>query len=570
MRNPRVADNAVGGTAPDPLRIVFVLYSLGFLRFFDPVVRALVERGHEVHLLCERDYERPSEQRWLAAMRASPLFSYELTHALAGDRWAPIGRFLRSAADLAYFSSPAFRGKRSLVQRAGRRAPTLFRRLTEGPFLRSERLRILLWRTLTGLERALPVAQPLELELRRKSPDVLVVSPFLMPGMRHSEYVRTARHLGIPSCMCIASWDNLSNKAHLRDPADRLVVWNGVQRREAMELHGVPEERIAITGAQSFDIWFDWTPRAREEFCPHVGLDPERGYLMYVGGSLYRGKMTEAAYVHDVWIPEIRRDPRLADLGLLLRPHPYRMTQWAEQDWSSWRDVVLWPRNQDEMPVDEEARADYFDSIFHSEAVVGINTSAMIESAIVGRAVHTILAPEFEGSQTGTFHFDYLREVGGGVLATAHTYAEHRDQLLATLAGNDAEAETRRRRFLEEFVRPLGLERPAVPAVIETIETIARHGPIATEPQGLGLFPMRALLYGALGLTTVLGPVVTPFANAKRRRRLLERLRRLPRGAFRRGRRLAYSGRSSRHSSIRRAHRLARLAVRIGNRGWQR
>jgi hypothetical protein len=59
-------------------------------------------------------------------------------------------------------------------------------------------------------------------------------------------------------------------------------------------------------------------------------------------------------------------------------------------------------------PIDEVARADYFDSIFHSAAVVGLNTSAFIEAGIVGRPVLTIVVPEFVENQHGTVHFDYL------------------------------------------------------------------------------------------------------------------------------------------------------------------
>jgi hypothetical protein len=505
------------GSAMAPLRIVFVLYTLGYLRFFDRVVQDLLDRGHEVHLVCERDYDRPSEQHWLAAMQDQPGFSHKTSDALARDRWSRVGKFLAGAADLAYFSSPAFADKRFLVRRARRRAPAIFRRFADSVIGRNERRRQLAWELLTALERALPPAERLELEITQESPDVLVLSPFLMPGKRHFEYIRAARRLGIPSCMCIASWDNLSSKARLRESPDRLIVWNDIQRREAVELHGIPEERVATTGAQSFDIWFDWTPRRRDEFCRRVGLDPEQRYLLYVGGSLYPETMTEAEYVHDVWLPELQRDPQLAELEILLRPHPYRLQQWAEQDWDLYPHVRVWPRDQAEMPLGEAARADYYDSIFHSEAVVGINTSAMIESAVVGRTVHTILAPEFEGSQTGTFHFDYLRAAGDGFLEAAHTYDEHRCQLLATVFGGRAEAETRRRRFLEQFVRPRGLDRPAVPIVVDSIESLAHVTPIPTPEPGRGLIPLRVLLYAALGVTMASRPRMV----ARRLRRVL-------------------------------------------------
>ena len=49
-----------------------------------------------------------------------------------------------------------------------------------------------------------------------------------------------------------------------------------------------------------------------------------------------------------------------------------------------------------------------FRLLCHSAAVVGLNTSAMIEAAIVGRPVLTVLLPEFRDNQEGTVHFHYL------------------------------------------------------------------------------------------------------------------------------------------------------------------
>ena len=46
-------------------------------------------------------------------------------------------------------------------------------------------------------------------------------------------------------------------------------------------------------------------------------------------------------------------------------------------------------------PIDPESRDDYFDSVYHAAAVVGLNTSALIELAIVDRPVYTVLLPEF-------------------------------------------------------------------------------------------------------------------------------------------------------------------------------
>ena len=63
--------------------------------------------------------------------------------------------------------------------------------------------------------------------------------------------------------------------------------------------------------------------------------------------------------------------------------------------------------------------------MYHTEAVVGVNTSAMIESGIVGRPVYTVQAEEFAATQEGTLHFQHLKNVDGGLLHLAANLDEH-------------------------------------------------------------------------------------------------------------------------------------------------
>src|SRR5690606_23663748 len=123
--------------------------------------------------------------------------------------------------------------------------------------------------------------------------------------------------------------------------------------------------------------------------------------------------------------------------------------------------VAIFPR-AGANPTDPASKADYYDSIFHSAAVVGINTSAQIESAIIGRPVLTILAPRFRATQEGTLHFHHLRQVNGGLLQVARDFPAHPAQLAALLADPSGVAE-QTRRFVAAFVRPHGLDQPATP-----------------------------------------------------------------------------------------------------------
>jgi hypothetical protein len=483
------AASAAGGAR---LRILFFLHSLVYLRFFDPVLRELLERGHDVHLLFERDDHDANEEIWLAEMARRPRFSWSHTQALRHHVWRPYSVRLRKAADALRFFSPPFSASGYLFSRAEHRAPRWFRTLVRPRPMRSRWALAAIGRVLHALDAAIPSSGALEREIASHRPDVFVLCPHLMPGMRNSDYLKATRALGIRSVLCVASWDNLSSKQRIREQADRVLVWNEVQEDEAVRLHGVPRERLVITGAQPFDQWFVRTPRPREEFCGRVGLDPARPYLLYLGGTLFPAARTEPEWAHD-WLEEVRRDPRLRGVGVLFRPHPLRGAEWAEFPFED-ENVVVWPPLHSEMPLSEESRADFFDSIHHSVGVFGLNTSAMIESAVVGRSVHTMFVPTFAASQRDVFHFDYLLRVGGGLVRVAEDWDELREQLAQALDGADHEAEARRRRFLEAFVRPHGLDRPATPIVADAIEQVASLGPAEPQRMPLRRWPLRLLL----------------------------------------------------------------------------
>lgn len=476
-----------------PLRLLFFLHSLGYVRFFDPVIRELLERGHRVHLVFERDDHEPGEQEWLTAMERHERFSAALTQALKYDVWRHFAVGLRSATDLARYFSPGSRDAGYLFVRAEHRAPDWFRRLMRGPFAGSSRGSAAVARVLAAVEAAVPSCRRLEREISAAGPDVFVLGPHLAPGMRHSDYLKAAHALGLRTVMCVPSWDNLSSKQQIHELPDRVIVWNETQAKEAIDLHHVPRERIVVTGAQSFDLWFSWEPRPREQVCARAGLDPDRPYVLYVGGALFPAALTEAEWARR-WLGEVRRHPALERVGVLFRPHPTRVAEWASVGFEDFENVAVWGPPPGQMPLDPRSRADFYDSIYHSAAVFGLNTSAMIESAVVGRSVHTMLVPEFSASQRGVFHFEYLLGVGGGLLRAAETFAQLREQLVEAVERRDATADERRRRFLEAFVRPHGLERPATPIVADTIEAVAALGTAAPRRMPLRYWAVRAPL----------------------------------------------------------------------------
>jgi hypothetical protein len=300
------------------------------------------------------------------------------------------------------------------------------------------------------------------------------VSPLIARGqwgIRREDTVKAARALGSPVAGAITSWDHLTTKGIVKTLPDRVLLWNDVQRREAVALHGVPREHVVVTGAQLFDQWFDRRPSTtRDRFLAPLGLDPGRPYVLYVGSSPnITEPAREEAFVRD-WIAALRAGG-LVDVGVLVRPHPGNNGYWGGVDLSDAGGAVA-PRERPQIPMTREQEDAYFDAIHHSAAVVGINTSAIVESLIQRRPVLTIRAREFGETQEGTLHFHYLVPEGGGCVRAASGFDEHVAQLREAL--DDPEAgRAEIEDFLRAFVRPHGLDRPATPILADSIEALA-------------------------------------------------------------------------------------------------
>ena len=78
------------------------------------------------------------------------------------------------------------------------------------------------------------------------------------------------------------SWDVLTTKAFTRVRADRLLVFNEVNREEAIHLGDYSPERVIVTGFPQFDLYThnEWKD-SRTEFCARLGLDASKKILLF-------------------------------------------------------------------------------------------------------------------------------------------------------------------------------------------------------------------------------------------------------------------------------------------------
>jgi hypothetical protein len=413
---------------------------------------------------------------------------------------------VRYLQDYLRYLRPEFREATKLRQRAAERVPAPLRVALELPGFRGDPIRRRLARLLDRLELAIPINRRIVEYLRERAVDLLMVTPLVDLGSAQTDWVKAARSLGVRTMLPVASWDNLTNKGNIRVIPDLVGVWNRQQEREAVALHGVPPARVVVTGAEAYDHWFAWTPsRTRETFCETVGLAGDRPFVFYVGSSGFiSGEEAEFART---WVHAIKSspDPRLRTAGILIRPHPMNVRSWERFDVTEFTDVVVWPRTQVN-PLLPEAKRDYYDCFAHCAAVVGINTSALIEATIVGRPALTILHETFAATQEGTLHFRYLVDPEYGFLRASRTFEQHLAELARCVRGDGVTGDERKR-FVEAFVRPHGADTPATPILVEAIEELGRRGPETAGAGAVRAGVLAALLAPAAALGNIVRDV---------------------------------------------------------------
>jgi FkbM family methyltransferase len=304
-----------------------------------------------------------------------------------------------------------------------------------------------------------------------------------------------------------------------------MFVWNERQRTEAQDLHDFPGDRVVIVGAPRFDSFFELGPQlTREAFHQPLGLDPSRPTLMYVCSSQFVSE-GELPFVR-TWIAAIRNSPfeRLRGANIIVRPHP----DIALLDQPDVAEEVRWPamaaaKGQVVKPFGDDgaivlrtsnrALQAFYECIANSAAVVGLNTSAELEAAIVGRPVYTVLADDADADgQSSTLHFHYLLEAHGGFVRVGKGLNDHLEQLDAEIrTPTDASV---LRRFVGEFLRPHGIDRPVGPILAEAIERTFDGSPASAEAaEGLAQGLVQGLAPGPVpNLTPNQAPNLTPVS----------------------------------------------------------
>ena len=505
-------------------RLLIVSGNLALLRgHYEGVIAKLVRSGVEVSVACLKE-NALSIDEYRETLRAAGVEVDVRAAPRRSRRPADLfGLRLRELGNILRYAHPDYAGKVVLAERAlektGPSARSWGRRIRRlGP-----RAATRVARFVAAVESTLPAPAYAKSLLDEVEPDVVAVVPVIrVPAL--VDYLKAAVERGIGTSIWVQSWDNLTNKGLLHFAPDKVFVWNDTQLSELSRYHGISADRVCVTGAQTFDHWFNGAPVPdREEFCAELGADPSLPIILYLASS--RGIAPNEPEFFVRWLEAVRSstDPVLSSATVLLRPHPTLAKAWHSLDLDQEPGVVLSPATVRD-PLNSNAfREQYRAELHHSSLAFGINTSGLIDAAIFGKPTVTVELPELFHGQHGTVHFEHLAQPDTGLLLTASTLDEHVAQLSRLVRRDAYEHDERALAFVRAFVRPRGLDSEPAQLFVDELLALSRTRATIAPPRGAARFLGRLIAFvaGAIG-----APLTMPRRLAKRLRRLVKRARR--------------------------------------------
>jgi hypothetical protein len=443
------------------VKVWFVVRSADTLRFVEPVIRALRGLNHEVLVTIDLG-PLPDVGRYQ---------EIEIT-TLGGRAPGETGMGARGTVGaLASYAELRMRWVPLMRERWFEYFPRSFRLAVRA--LDAARLSYVIdgrpTRSALGvLARRWPVSRAIRAQLEEVHPDLVVATPVLYPGSREQDAIVAAKAAGIPAAAMVLSWDNLTSKGTFHVLPDRLILWNEAQGREAVEWHGFPSDRIVALGAPVFDYLFEDERPSIEEVTGRLGLRPDDTYVVYAVSSrlgMGTGGEIELARSFAEEVRELRWEDRTPTV--VVRPHPKN----AEGIQAALGTVAI--VTPESFPDSPHERAWLHGLLGHAAAVVGLNTSLFIESAIVGTPVVALDAPLAGGAGSAPTTLPHYRHlVRGGFMHPAESVQTAARVVRDLIVSGDARAASRAA-FVESFVRPLGLERSAAEHVAAELVAVA-------------------------------------------------------------------------------------------------
>jgi len=140
------------------------------------------------------------------------------------------------------------------------------------------------------------------------------------PVSEENSVINVCKRQGIYTFCLIESWDNLTIRGGLHSHPDDLYVWGDLMRREAVEDHCFPPERVHTVGLPSFDLyWMHDLYPSEAEWREQMNLPPNVPVINYTSSPKIRYKKQDLFV--NMLLEGIQSGELPADTHILVRTH---------------------------------------------------------------------------------------------------------------------------------------------------------------------------------------------------------------------------------------------------------
>ena len=196
--------------------------------------------------------------------------------------------------------------------------------------------------------------------------------------------VHAAKEARIPSISLLDHWINMRvryERNGLRVFPDLIGLVNE-QAREQAEGEGLPSEKLEVVGNPHHEYLKRWNPKvSRKKLLDSMGLKSNKPYLLYVPEPFSKFQLKKKYGFDEIdglnlIIEATNALPKRA-LSIIIKGHPNQNHELFEQELAKWHDKNLIYLYEGDINL----------LCFHSVAVVGFFSNALVEASILGKSV---------------------------------------------------------------------------------------------------------------------------------------------------------------------------------------
>lgn len=429
------------------MRIVYIIRSTKLLEYHTSVLENLIDnRTNKIYLGFDRKWS--DEEPHVGNLQAGRFETFWIKHRKGFFRFF-IFPLRELCTVIHYFSHPEqsdyYKKRWEKYLPFGLRVLVRIRLFQK--FILHRKIKSIIER----IEKRVPPSQVIMTHLQELHPDIVVISPGNLRYSEEIEYIKAAGKMHIPTVISVLSWDNLTTKGLFHCKPDNIFVWNQNQRDEAINFHHMNKKDIIITGSPFFDKWFDFKESEEQwkKFLLSTGMSENEKYITYVGSSENIAEDESAILMALSRKLVTHPNPSIRNLYIIFRPHPANSIRYENLHASN---LIVFPKKTS-YPFSVAGLSDLYYSLKGSIAVIGINTSGMLDTLVLDKPCIALLDPKYTKTQEDTLHFHLLQK--SYACEEVRGVDETIERVQEILSGVDRKKK-KRKEFIKKNIRPLG------------------------------------------------------------------------------------------------------------------